>query len=87
MDFAPLREKLHIQQFLGCTNWLRSYLTAVYAAAAKVLGELQKDDAVFPKEGVGQADTKYCRAMRAIQLMCKHHIELAVLDEAAAIDV
>ena len=24
-DFAPLKEKLHIQQFLGCTNWLRTY--------------------------------------------------------------
>ena len=25
-DFPPLREKLHIQQFLGCGNWLRAYL-------------------------------------------------------------
>ena len=24
-DFAPLKEKLHIQQFLGSTNWLRQY--------------------------------------------------------------
>ena len=26
--FPPLREKLHIQQFLGCANWLRGYLPA-----------------------------------------------------------
>ena len=25
MDFAPLKELLHVQQFLGCTNWLRVY--------------------------------------------------------------
>ena len=28
VDFPPLREKLHIQQFLGCANWLRGYLPA-----------------------------------------------------------
>ena len=30
VDFPPLKEKLHIQQFLGCANWLRGYLPAEY---------------------------------------------------------
>ena len=29
-EFAPLKEKQHIQQFLGCTNWVRWYLSQVY---------------------------------------------------------
>ena len=36
MDFAPLREKLHIQQFLGSTNWL---LDQAYSACVKIVGE------------------------------------------------
>jgi hypothetical protein len=87
MDFAPLREKLHIQQFLGCTNWLRWYLESGYAAAAKLLGKFAQPGAVFPAEGLGgSGSTEGDKAVRAIKLMCKHHIELAVLDEAAAID-
>ena len=38
VDFPPLKEKLHTQQFLGCANWLRGYLPAEYGHAAKVLG-------------------------------------------------
>ena len=30
IDFPPLWEKLHIQQFLGCANWLRGYLPVEY---------------------------------------------------------
>ena len=86
MDFAPLKELLHVQQFLGCTNWLRVCLHAVYAHAAKIVGELQKEGTFFQKDGYGEKDTKYCKAIRAIKLMCKFHINLAVLDEAAAID-
>ena len=33
-DFPPLKEKLHIQQFLGCPNCLRGYLPAEYGHAA-----------------------------------------------------
>ena len=86
MDFATLKELLHVQQFLGCTNWLRVYLHAVYVHSAKIVGELQKEGAFFPKEGYGEKDTRFCKAIRAIKLMCKFHINLAVLDEAAAID-
>ena len=42
IDFPPLKEKLHIQQFLGCSIWLRVYLPAEYGHAAKVLGSWQK---------------------------------------------
>ena len=38
VDFPPLKAKLHIQQFLGCSNWLRPYLPAEYGPAAKILG-------------------------------------------------
>ena len=41
VDLAPLKEKLHVQQFLGCTNWLRWYMVKEYASAAKILGEYQ----------------------------------------------
>ena len=41
-DFPPLKEKLHIQQFLGCANWLRGHLPAEYGHAAKILGQCQK---------------------------------------------
>ena len=35
VDFPPLKEKLHIQQFLGCANWLRGYLPAEPVAEAR----------------------------------------------------
>ena len=41
-DFPPLKEKVHVQQFLGCANWLRIYLPSEFAHAAKVLGELAR---------------------------------------------
>jgi hypothetical protein len=86
VDFPALKEKVQVQQFLGCTNWLRWFMITEYAQAAKVLGEFQKVGAVFPAEGLGLGDTPGDKAVRAIKLMCKHHIELAVMDEAAAID-
>ena len=49
VDFPPLKEKLHIQQFLGCANWLRGYLPAEYGHAAKVIGQWQKPGAAFPE--------------------------------------
>ena len=79
VEFAPLKEKLHIQQFLGCTNWLRWYLMAEYSQAAKVLGEYQKPGAVFPEGGLGPGKTDGDKAVQAIKVMAKHHIELAVM--------
>ena len=52
-DFAPLKEKLHIQQFLGSANWLRTYLPSEFGHCAKVLSAYQKPGAAFPPEGLG----------------------------------
>jgi len=86
VNFAPLKEKVHVQQFLGCTNWLRWYLVKEYAHVAKIPGAYQKPGAVFPPGGLGPGDTEGDKAVRAIKLMAKYHIELAVMDEAAAVD-
>ncbi|CAL1170400.1 unnamed protein product [Cladocopium goreaui] len=84
-DFAPLKEKLHIQQFLGCTNWLRTYLPAEFGHCAKVLSKYQKPGAPFPEGGLGSADTEGCRAVKAIKQMMSKAIELSIFDEAGAI--
>ena len=84
-DFAPLKEKLHIQQFLGCTNWLRTYLPAEFGHCAKILSKYQKSGAVFPEGGLGSSNTEGCQAVKAIKQMMAKAIELTVFDEAAAI--
>ena len=61
-------------------------MAAEYAQAAKVLGDFQKVGAVFPPDGLGLGTTEGDKAVRAIKLMAKHNIELAVMDEASAID-
>ena len=88
VDFPPLREKLHIQHFLGCANWLRGYLPAEYGHAAKVLGQWQKPGAEFPEGGLGAGATAGCKAFKAIKFkqMMQRHICLASFDEAAAAD-
>ena len=85
-DFAPLKEKVHVQQFAGSTNWLRQHMKEPYAQALKVLGEFMKPGAVFPPEGLGIGNTPGDLAVKAIKVMACDMIELAVLDEAAAID-
>jgi len=85
-DFAPLKEKLHVQQFAGSTNWLRQHMREEYAHALKVLGEYMKPGAIFPAEGLGAGSTPGDLAVKAIKLMATQMIELAVMDEAAAID-
>ena len=85
LNFPSLKEKLHIQQFLGCTNFLRMYLPPEYAHCAKLLGEYVKGAKEFPVEGLGPGTTEGDLAVRAIKLMAQRSIELAVLDEAAAI--
>jgi hypothetical protein len=86
LDFACLRELKHVQQFLGCTNWLRMYLDPSYAHAAKVIGEYQKKDAKFPPNGIGASGTEACKAFRVIKLMACKYILIQTLDIAAAID-
>ena len=52
LKFPALKERLHIQQFLGCTNFLRSYLPPEYAHCAKLLGEYVKGATPFPDDGL-----------------------------------
>ena len=85
-DFPALREKQHIQQFLGSTNWLRQYLVPAYSRCVKILGEFMKPGAEFPTGGLGPGEDEGSKAVRAIKLMACHYICLEVLDEAAAVD-
>jgi hypothetical protein len=85
VSFPALKEKQHIQQFLGCTNFLRWYLPPEYGYVAKMLGEYMKGVLPFPTEGLGPGTTPGDQAVKAIKLMAKRAIELAVLDAAAAI--
>eukprot|EP00975_Prorocentrum_lima_P051336 10752494-Prorocentrum_lima.AAC.1 len=57
-----------------------------YGHAIKVLGEYMKPGAVFPPEGLGVGNTPGDLAVKAIKLMARDMIKLAVMDEAAAID-
>ena len=84
-DFAPLKEKLHIQQFLGSANWLRTYLPSEFGHCAKVLSAYQKPGAAFPPEGLGAGNSDGCKAVRAIKKMLESAICLSVFDEASAI--
>ena len=85
MDFAPLREKLHIQQFLGCSNWLRMYLPTECGVCSKILTGYRRPDATFPPEGLGYGSAEGCKAVRAIKRMLAKSISLAMIDEASAI--
>jgi hypothetical protein len=85
VEFPPLKEKQHIQQFLGCTNFLRWYLPPQYAFVAKQLGDYAKGAVAFPDEGLGPGKSSGDLAVQAIKLMAKRAIELSVLDECAAI--
>ena len=76
MNFAPLKEKLHIQQFLGSTNWLRQYLDQAYSTCVKILGEFMKPGAEFPPSGLGPGEDKGSLAVRAIKIMCRDRINL-----------
>ena len=86
-DFAAIKTKQQVQQFLGCANWVRSYLPHVYPQLVTMLGHLLKPDFVFPAEGYHDGGTgKEDLIINAIKLCCQHYIYLAVLDEAAAAD-
>ena len=56
------------------------------AHAAKVLGEYQQEGTEWPGKGIGTATSPGCKAFRALKLMAKHYISLAVMDEEAAIN-
>ena len=86
-NFAPLKELKHLQQFLGCTNWLRPHLAIQYPHAVKVLSPFMREGAVFPPEGIGNGipPSEADKAVQAIKLMACEMIKLSVLDEAAAL--
>ena len=71
-SFAPLKETQHVRQFLGCTNWVRWYLSTAYSAAVKQLSDYLKPGAVFPEAGLGAGTTTGDNAVKAIKLMCCH---------------
>jgi hypothetical protein len=81
-----LKEKVHIQQFLGCGNWLRGYILAEFGHVAKILGAYQKPGAEFPEGGIGSGESEACKAFKAIKKMICDHIALATFDEASAAD-
>ena len=48
--------------------------------------EYQQEGTEWPRKGIGTASSSGCKAFRALKLMAKHHINLAVMDEEAAIN-
>ena len=87
-DFAPIKTKQHLQQFLGCANWVRAYLPCIYPSLVKLLAHLLRDGAKFPEAGYSGTlgNSTEDLAVKAIKLVCQHYVYLAVLDEAAATD-
>ena len=87
VDFSPLENPNHIRQFLGCTNWIRWFLAPYYHAASKTLTDYLRPGAEFPEGGLGKVGGKTPgdNAVVAMKLMCKDHIESAVMDEVGAL--
>ena len=76
----------HMQQFLGCCNWLRTYMVPLYSQLIKVLGPYLKEETVYPPEGFGPGITAADKAIRGLKLLAKYYIEMGNLDEVAAIN-
>ena len=64
-----------------------------YAHLCKILGQFLRPEATFPEHGLGigagsvtKDSSEADKAFVGIKLMAKHHIEMGVMDEAAAID-
>ena len=85
-DFAPLKNLKQLQQFMGCCNWLRTYMVPLYSQLIEVLGPFLKEDAVYPPEGLGPGKTAADKAVRGLKLLAKYYIEMGCLDEVAAIN-
>ena len=67
--FAPMKEVKHLQQFWGCTNWLRPHLPVECVRAVKVLSPFMREGAVFPPEGLGVGTTDADKAVQASKLL------------------
>ncbi len=68
-DFPVIYDKTQLQQFLGCTNWVRWYLVHVSPLMVKMIRHFLKPSAVFPKEGLGGANTEADRVVGAIKAL------------------
>ena len=86
LDFPAILNKQQLQQFLGCTNWVRAYMEKTYPALVKMLAKYLKADAVFPARGLGLGDQPDDKVVKAIKKCSAYYIHLAVLAEARAID-
>jgi hypothetical protein len=85
-EFAPLKNLEQMQQFLGCCNWLRTYMVPLYSQLIKVLGPYLKEETVYPPGGLGPGNTAADKAVHGLKLLAKHYIEMGCLDEVAAIN-
>ena len=64
--FAPIKQLKELQQFLGCSNWVRWYMTDRYPRLVKLLAKYLKPDTVYPKAGLGAGDTQDDKIVLAI---------------------
>ena len=48
-DFPVIYERQQLQQFLGCTNWVRWYMTDRYPKLVKMIGKFLKADVPLPE--------------------------------------
>ena len=82
-DFPVIYERQQLQQFLGCTNWVRWYMTDRYPKLVKMIGKFLKADVPLPEKGLGGGDTVEDKVIKAIKRCAEYFIQIAVLDEAA----
>ena len=85
-DFPVIYERQQLQQFLGCTNWVRWYMTDRYPRLVKMIGKFLKPDVPLPADGLGGGNTVEDKVIKAIKRCAEYYIQIAVLDEAAAMD-
>jgi len=84
-EFAPVKNLKQMQQFLGCCNWLRTYMVPLYSQLIKILSPFLKEETVYPAEGLGPGSSAPDKAIRGLKLLAKYFIEMGCLDEIAAI--
>ncbi len=56
-EFAPVKNLEQMQQFLGCCNWLRTYMVPLYSQLIKILAPYLKEETVYPPAGLGAGKT------------------------------
>ena len=61
-------------------------MTDRYPKLVKMIGKFLKADVPLPEKGLGGGDTVEDKVMKAIKRCAEYFIQIAVLDEAAAMD-